>query len=70
MDVKHIYLLISYFVHILFEWFLCIYIFIFSQKMDIYYTLYILLVIVLKLIFKYECIMNYFDKKLLQPSYQ
>ena len=24
----------------------------------------------LKLIFKYECIMNYFDKKLLQPSYQ
>jgi hypothetical protein len=39
------------------------------QKYDIFYALYILLLIVLKLIFRYECIINYFDKKLLDSNY-
>ena len=51
------------------EFFLAVYVFIIPKSYDIYYVLYILLLIVLKLIFKYECIINYFDKKLIEPNY-
>ena len=64
------YLKTSYVVHMLCEFFLCAYVFIIPKKYDIFYALYILLLVVLKLIFKYECIINYFDKKILDPSYE
>ena len=67
--LKNVYLMISYITHMLFEFFLCLYVFIIPKKFDIYYSLYILLLIVLKLIFKYECIINYFDKKIIEPNY-
>lgn len=69
MSIKNVYLMGSYVIHMLCEFFLCLYVFIISKKFDIYYALYILLLIVLKLIFKYECIINYFDKKLIDPNY-
>jgi len=61
--------MLSYVTHMLCEFFLCLYVFIMPKKYDIYYALYILLLIILKLIFKYECIINYFDKKLIEPNY-
>ena len=66
---KNIILMISYVTHMLCEIFLCLYVFILPKKYDIYYALYISLLIALKLIFKYECIINYFDKKLIDPNY-
>jgi len=69
MSVKDTYLWLSYITHALCEWFLCIYVFIIPKKFDIFYVLYITLLIVLKLIFKYECIINYIDKKLLDKNY-
>jgi len=68
--LKDSYLMASYIIHVLCEWFLCIYAFIIPKKFDIFYTLYILLLIVLKCIFKYECIINYFDKRLIDPNYK
>jgi len=65
-----IYLKASYIIHMLCEFFLCAYAFIIPKQYDIFYALYILFLIVLKLIFKYECIINYFDKKILDPSYE
>ena len=67
--IKNAYLMGSYIIHMLCEFFLCLYVFLLPQKFDIYYVLYILLLIILKLIFKYECIINYFDKKLIDPMY-
>jgi hypothetical protein len=69
LNFKNTYLMISYVIHMLCEFFLCIYVFIIPKKYDIYYVLYITLLIILKLIFKYECIINYFDKKLIDPNY-
>jgi hypothetical protein len=66
---KNVYLMLSYVIHMLCEFFLCLYVFILPKNFDIYYALYILLLIVLKLIFKYECIINYFDKKILDSNY-
>jgi hypothetical protein len=68
--LKNIYLKLSYIIHMLCEWFLCIYAFIIVKKYDIFYALYIFLLIVLKLIFKYECIINFFDKKIINPEYE
>ena len=68
-EYKNTYLMLSYVTHMLCEFFLCLYVFIMPKKYDIYYALYISLLIVLKLIFKYECIINYFDKKLIEPNY-
>jgi hypothetical protein len=67
--IKNTFLMISYITHMLCEFFLCIYVFVIQKKYDMFYTLYILLLIVLKLIFKYECIINYFDKKLIDSTY-
>ena len=61
--------MLSYVTHMLCEFFLCVYVFIIPKKYDIYYVLYIFLLIILKLIFKYECIINYFDKKIIEPNY-
>jgi len=69
LNLKNTYLMLSYVIHMLCEFFLCIYVFIIPKKYDIYYVLYITLLIILKLIFKYECIINYFDKKLIDPNY-
>lgn len=60
----------SYIVHMLFEWFLCVYVFLLPKQFDIFYALYICLLIVLKFIFRYECIINFMDKKLVDPSYE
>jgi len=68
-EYKNTYLMLSYVSHMLCEFFLCLYVFIMPKKYDIYYAMYISLLIVLKLIFKYECIINYFDKKLIEPNY-
>ena len=68
-DVKNIYLTGSYVIHALCEIFLGIYVFILSKKYDVFYSLYISFILVLKFIFRYECIINYFDKKILDPSY-
>jgi hypothetical protein len=68
-ESNNIYLSISYIVHMLFEFFLCAYVFILPAKYDMYYAYYILLLISLKLILRYECIISYFDKKLVNPNY-
>jgi hypothetical protein len=68
-EYKNAYLMLSYITHMLCEFFLCLYVFIIPKKYDIYYALYISLLILLKLIFKYECIINYFDKKLIESNY-
>jgi hypothetical protein len=67
--VKNIGLTISYIIHMLGEIFLCIYIFILPAKYDLYYVSYIFLLASLKLIFKYECIISYFDKIIVDPNY-
>lgn len=67
--IKKTILMVSYITHMLCEFFLCIYVFIMPTKYDIFYAFYILLLIVLKLIFRYECIINYFDKKLINKKY-
>ncbi len=69
-SLKFIYLNVSYVVHMLCEFFLCVYVFIIPKKYDIFYALYILLLILLKFIFKYECLISYFDKKMINPSYE
>lgn len=69
ITIKNTFLMISYVTHMLCEIFLCIYVFILPKRYDRVYVLYILLLIVLKLFFKYECIINYFDKKIIDSTY-
>ncbi len=61
---------ISMYSHLVCELFTCSYIFIFSKKYDIYFVFYLFCVMALKLIFNYECIWTYYDKKMIDPKYK
>jgi len=57
------------FIHILNEIFLSTYIFFFSPKYDIYYTIYLLIIILHWILLKNECILTYIEKKLIDKNY-
>ena len=56
-------------IHILNEIFLSIYIFIFSKKYDIYFTIYLVIIAIHWLFIKNECIISYIEKKLINNNY-
>lgn len=58
------------FIHILNEIFLSTYIFIFPKKYDIYFTLYLLIIILHWVLLKNECILTYIEKKLIDKNYK
>jgi hypothetical protein len=66
---KLIALNISMYLHLFCEIITCAYIFIFSKKYDIIFVSYIFIIVILKLIFKYECIWSVFDKQIIDPTY-
>jgi hypothetical protein len=66
---KNVILNISMYSHLACEILTCFYVFIFKSKYDIYFLLYFLVILILKLIFHYECLWSVFDKKLINPDY-
>ena len=57
--------------HYLNDFFLGFYIFIFrTNKYDIYYSVYFLLMVLHWIIFKNECILSYFEKKIIDKDYK
>jgi len=69
MESKNI-LYISMYFHMFCEIITCLYIYLFSKAYDLFFVGYILIVVLLKLLFKYECIWSVFDKKLINPNYK
>ena len=67
---KNVLLNISMYLHLICEILTCSYIFIFSKKYDIYFVFYLFCIMLLKLLFKYECIWTYFDKKMIDSNYK
>ena len=55
--------------HTLLDLFYCSYLFIFPQKYDIYFAGFILLIILQWCCSKNECLLSYYEKKWLNPSY-
>jgi hypothetical protein len=56
--------------HFYFIFFACFYPFIFSNSYDLFYLIIILLLVIHWNTFKGECILSYFEKKILDPSYK
>jgi hypothetical protein len=56
-------------IHILNEILLSIYIFIFPQKYDIFFTIYLVIIAIHWFLLKNECIISYFEKKLIDNNY-
>jgi len=61
---------VSMYSHLICEIITCFYIFIFSKKYDIYFVFYLFCIMILKLLFNYECIWTYYDKKMIDPNYK
>jgi hypothetical protein len=57
-------------IHIMIDLLICSYIFIFSAKYDIYFVCFILLQTLHWIALKNECILSYFEKKLIDPNYE
>lgn len=55
--------------HILNEIFLSTYVFFFNKKYDIYYVIYIQIIILHWICLKNECILSYLEKKLINKNY-
>uniref|UniRef100_A0A6C0E3V5 Uncharacterized protein n=1 Tax=viral metagenome TaxID=1070528 RepID=A0A6C0E3V5_9ZZZZ len=66
---KSIILKCSMYLHMICEFITCFYIFLFPKSFDLLFVIYLLVVVLLKLIFKYECIWSVLDKKLINPRY-
>ena len=67
---KSIILKCSMYLHMICEIITCFYIFLFPKSFDFLFVIYVLVVAILKLGFKYECIWSFFDKKMIDPRYE
>lgn len=56
-------------IHILNEIFLSTYIFIFPEKYDLYYSIYLIIIVLHWLFLKNECIISYLEKKIIDKNY-
>jgi hypothetical protein len=56
-------------IHLINELFVSTYVFIFNKKYDIYYIIYILLIITHWIILNNECVISYIEKKLINKDY-
>ncbi len=70
INYRIILLYIVMFIHILNELFLSTYIFIFKKKYDIYYMIFVFIIILHWMFFKYECTLSYIEKKLINSDYK
>ena len=57
-------------IHILNEIFLCTYFIIFPISYDIYFAIYLLLIMIHWIVLKNECILSYLEKKILDKNYE
>jgi hypothetical protein len=56
-------------IHILNEIFLSTYVFIFPKIYDIYYTIFLIIIILHWIFLKNECILSYIEKKIIDKNY-
>jgi len=67
---KNVILTFSMYLHLLCEIITCFYVFIFKKTYDLYFLIYFLIVLILKLKFKNECIWSVLDKRLINKNYK